>query len=84
MHHKKIPYIPLHQHPPRERFAWGTSGGRGSTSRISCVAQRWPPRAPLPGWLQDNAEAVSYLITQGNCIRLQGVLVSRASLLPAS
>jgi len=43
-----------------------------------------PLSVPIPGWLQDNAEAVSYLITKGNFIPLQGVLLSLAFLLPSN
>lgn len=41
-------------------------------------------RVPLPGWLQDSAEVVSYLIARENFAPLQGATISLVFLFPAS
>lgn len=56
----------------------------GSSPKASPAAQRQPLSLPFPGWLQDNAEPVSYLINNWNSTPLQEVLLSLAFLLPAN
>lgn len=69
--------------------AWGTSAWPCVHSPVQlCCPEVAPELGPLrtliPGWLQDNAEPVSYFISQGNFAPLQGVLLPLAFLLPAS
>ena len=56
----------------------------GLSPSTCSAAQRWPLSVHIPALLQDNAAAVSSLLTKGNCTPLQGVLLSLASLLPAT
>ena len=56
----------------------------GLPPSTSSAAQRWPLSVHIPALLQDNAAAVSSVLTKGNCTPLQGVLLSLASLLPAT
>ena len=64
--------------PIPRAVAWGASAPPWvrPPAQLCCpvvAPELGPLSAPIPGWLQDNAEAVSYLITTGNCTPLQGV-----------
>jgi len=78
MHHKQIHYIHLHQHHSWEHQHGAPQPGVGPVA----AAQRWPLSAGIPEWLQDNAVAVSYLITTRSFTHSQGV--GSASSIPAS
>lgn len=46
----------------------------GPTPSTRSAAQRWPLNAPIPGWLQDSAGAVPYLITRSHSV--SGILAA--------
>ena len=82
--HEAIPYIHLHQHQSCEYQHGAPQPSLGSMPQHQLCCPKVDPEPGIPGWLQDNTVAVSYLITQGNFTPLQGVVLSLAFLLPAS
>lgn len=79
-HHEQIPCAPLHQ----QHQSWQHQHGAlqpavGPSPRPALLPKGGPWAVPIPEWLQDNAEAVSSLITWK--LHLQGVL---AFLLPVN
>ena len=82
MHYKQIPYILLHQQQSWEQSHGAPQPGFVSIPQPSSAAQSWPLSVPIPGWLQENAEAMSYFITKANLRRR--VVLSLVLLLPAS
>lgn len=59
---------------------WGTPGHPRVHPAVHVCCETWLLSALLPGWLQDNVEAVPYLSTQKCFTSLQNNLLSPTSL----
>lgn len=78
MHHKQIPYIPWLQHQSQE-YLHGPLPAQLCCPKVSLSSA---PEASIPGWLQTNAETISY--HPGKLPSLVRSPLSLAFLLPES